>query len=462
MIKITSADYKRAFKDADIRGIYPTEINEELAYAIAHSFITEYGYKKIVVGHDMRLSTPTLLEAFIEGARDAGGAVVSIGGTTSPMLYFASATLQLPGAMITASHSPKDFNGIKLVEKGAIPLTQKTGLTAIRKRVEEMYFKKAKVRGRFAEKNITEEYQKFVFKKELIKAITPMRIGADVGNGMAALLMPLLKKNLPVTFQTLFEELDGNFPNRDSDPCLRKNQRALIKLLTQDTYDFGVGFDGDADRIAFLDEKGRYVNAASIGALIAERIIRTNEGAKIVYTTLCSRIFEETIKEAGGKPVLSRVGHSFLKNKMREKGALFGAEHSGHFFFAEFFNTDSVELTLLYVLGAYSEAKAEGKTFSEMMRPYTIYKQTEDVVIPVADKKVALAKIEKHLEKMRPPVLKKFDGFYVDFGDVWGAIKPSVTEYAIKLMFESKSKSQANIVQKELLAFVQKIAEDTK
>ena len=462
MIKITSANYKRAFKDADIRGVYPTEINEEVAYNIGHSFVTEFRHKKIVVGYDMRLSTPGLLESFINGARGAGSDVVSIGFATSPMLYYASATMKLPGAMITASHSPKDFNGIKLVKKGAIPLTKTTGLTAILKRIEADNFKNAKKRGGLSKKTIFKGYQKYVLRKELTKDLVPMRIGADVGNGMASLLIPLLRNKIPVTFDTLFEELDGNFPNRGSDPCLRKNQLALVKLIKQNTHDFGIGFDGDADRIAFLDEKGRYVNCASIGALVAERIIHTHPGAKIVFTNLCSRIFEEKIKEAGGKPIRARVGHSYLKNKIREHGALFGAEHSGHFFFADFFDTDSVVLTLLYVLDAYSEAKTAGKTFSEMMQPYTQYEQTEDVVVHVVDKKLTLNKIEKQLKKMKPLVLKKFDGFYIDFGDVWGAVKPSVTEYAIKLMFESKTKSKANALQKELLTFVNKIAQDKK
>ena len=456
-----TANYKRAFKDGDIRGVYPSEINEAVAYYTGLAFVNEYRLKKIVVGHDMRLSTPALATEFIKGVRDGGADVVEIGLVTSPILYFASGTMKLPGAMITASHSPKNYNGIKLVASGAVPLTRKAGLAAIRKRIDTMDVKLAKKIGKISKRDVKKAYQRYVLgivKKNEIKDLT---VAVDVGNGMAAVLLPLLKEKLSVKFDTLYGKLDGRFPNRDSDPCLRANQKGLVQKLKKNNYDFGIGFDGDADRIAFLDERGRYVNCAAIGALIAERMLQKEPGAGIVFTNLTSRVFEETIKNAGGKAIRARVGHAFLKRKMRDRGAIFGAEHSGHFFFDDFFNTDSVILTLLHVLAAYSEAKKAGKTFSEMMKSYTVYQQTEDVVIKVADKKLALKKIEKHLKSLKPKQLKKFDGFYVDFGDVWGAVKPSVTEYAVKLMFESHTKSKAVKVQKELLQYVRSIAKDS-
>lgn len=462
MNKTITATYNKAFKDGDIRGVYPTEIDEHVAYYTARAFVAEYKHTKIIVGHDMRLSTQSLVEAFIRGAREQGSDVVSVGFVTSPMLYFASATLNLPGAMITASHSPRDYNGIKLVESGAIPLTRTNGLATLRARIDDMNLPESKKRGKLSHKNVARAYQRYVLKSFDTKKLSGIKVATDIGNGMAAVLIPLLKEKLPITFETLFEKLDGRFPNRDSDPCLLENQQALIEHIAKKNADFGIGFDGDADRIAFLDEKGRYINCASIGALIAERLIKKQPRAKIVFTNLTSRILEETIKDAGGKPVRARVGHAFLKRKMRDEGAIFGAEHSGHFFFKDFFNTDSVVLTFLHVLEAYSEAKKEGLTFSEMMKPYTVYSQTEDVVIPVANKRLALQKIEKHLKSLKPKRITKFDGYFVDFGNVWGAIKPSVTEYAIKLMFESNTKSKAAKVQKDLLTFVKKIAADTK
>jgi len=452
-------DYSRAFKPADIRGVYPDQIDEIVSYCVARAFVEEFGYKKIVVGYDMRLSTPSLKKAFIKGARESGASVVDMGMVRSPMLYFASGHLQLPGAVITASHSPAEYNGIKLVHADAVPLTAQTGLNAIKKRVALGNFRDARRKGWVSKKSLRREYQSFVLKGVAVKQFKGMTIVADIGNGMSGVSMAALDRVLPAKFPMLFKKPDGRFPNRGSDPNLRKNQKALIAEVKKRSADFGIGFDGDGDRISFLDEKGRYVNCAVIGALIAERLLREEPKAGIVFTNLTSKVFEDTIVAHGGKAYRARVGHTFLKKKMREKGAVFGAEHSGHFFWRDFFNTDSTVLTLLAVMESYAEARKEGKTFSQMVKPYTLYQQTEDVVIPVAHKAAALKHIEAQLLKMKPQKLTKFDGYFVDFGDVWGAIKPSVTEFAIKLMFESKKKSDAAKVQKELVTFVESIAD---
>lgn len=451
--------YARAFKPADIRGVYPNEINEVVAYRTARAFVEEGKYKKIVLGYDMRTSTPALRKAFIEGARESGAHVVDIGMVRSPMLYFASGTLKLPGAVITASHSPAEYNGIKLVHSGAMPYTAETGLNAIKRRVAKDSFVDAKRKGKYTTKSLRRAFRSYILKGVDKKALKGITVVADIGNGMAGASMAALDELLPATFPLLFKEPDGTFPNRGSDPTLRKNQKALAAEVVKRNTDFGIGFDGDGDRIAFLDEKGRYVNCASIGALIAERLIAEEPGAGIVFTNLTSRVLQETVVAQGGKAYRARVGHTFLKEKMRQKEAVFGAEHSGHFFWRDFFNTDSTILTLLAVLEIYSEAKRAGKTFSELVAPYDIYKQTEDVVIEVADKTAALKRIEKKLQAMKPKKVTKFDGFFVDFGDVWGAVKPSVTEYAIKLMFESKKKASAAKVQKELASFVREIAD---
>jgi len=456
------ANYIRAFKDADIRGIYPTEIDESAAYNIGRSFVEKGKYKKIVVGYDMRLSTPTLKAAFIDGARDGGATVVDIGMVRSPMLYFASGHLNLPGAVITASHSPKEYNGIKLVYAKAIPLTAETGLDAIKKQVEKGQFKEVKSRGKHKKISLRRQYRAYVLKGVDRKKLKGITVATDIGNGMAGVSMAALDSKLPTKFPMIFAKPDGSFPNRDSDPCLRKNQKALVSEIKKSRADFGIGFDGDGDRIAFLDENGKYINCASIGALIAERLLEKELGAGIVHTNLTSRVFEEVVVENGGKPQRARVGHTFLKKMMREKGSVFGAEHSGHFFWRDFYITDSTVLTLLAVLDIFAEKKKEGVSFSQMMKPYQRYQQTEDVVIKVENKKLALELIEKKLHKMKPKSIKKFDGFYVDFGDVWGSIKPSVTEYAIKLMFESKEKSKAVAVQKDLLKFVKKISHSNK
>ena len=456
------ADYKRAFKDADIRAIYPTEIDEELVYFIARAFVEEFKYTKILVARDMRLSTPALHEAFVKGATDSGAAVIDIGLVHTPALYFASGTMDLPGVMITASHSPKQYNGLKLVHAQAIPLTEKSGLGKIRKRIEKGEFIDAEKTGKVTQKDILKAYQKFVLKGYKAKKLSGIKIATDAGNGMSAVLLPLLQEKLPVQFDVLFSELDGAFPNRDSDPTLRHNQRHLQEQLEKKSYDFGIAFDGDSDRIAFLDENGAYINSAVIGALIAQRLLQNQPQAKIGYTGLTSRSYEEAIKEAGGKPVLMRVGHAFIKADMRKKDVLFACEHSGHFYFKDYFYTDSVTLTLLAVLDAYSEAESNGIKFSEMIAPYLKYAQTEDVIVMVKDKELALEKTEAFILSLSPLKTKKFDGLIVDFGDVWGSVKISVTEFALKLMFESNDIKKAKAMQNKIVKFIKSVAKDSR
>jgi len=453
-----AVNYPRAFKDADVRGVYPTEINEALTYAIARAFIEEFSYKKIVVGYDMRLSTPTLQTAFVTGARDAGADVVDVGMVATPQLYFASGSLKLPGVMITASHSPKEYNGLKLVHAGAIPLTKRNGLAQIKKRVKEESRSIVAERGRVTKRNIDQGYLRYVLAGVKAERYNGLRIATDIGNGMAHNIIPLLRSRLPIHFDTLFAKLDGSFPNRDSDPNLRGNQLALDAKLDHGHYDFGISFDGDADRIAFLDEAGNYVNSAAIGALIADIILEKEPKATFVTTTFNSRIYDETIKQGGGRVVIARTGHTFLKEKMYQHEAVFGCEYSGHFFFRDFFYTDSVVLTLRYVLDAYIQGKAAGKRFSELVAPYCGYEQTEDVVVAVKDKKATMAAVSAYLAGQPEIMVKKFDGYVVDYGDVWGAIKESVTEYAVKCMFESTSRSKAKKKQREIVAFLKSVA----
>ena len=461
MERVVPTAYERAFKDADIRGVFPDEINEYLAYSVARAFVEEFSYQTVVVGCDMRLSTPVMQSAFILGIRDAGAAVIDLGLVATPQLYFASGSLTLPGVMITASHSPKEYNGLKLVHADAVPLTKRNGLIQIKKRVKKGVWQSVARRGGLKKKNIDAAYAKYVFAGVQSKKYTGLRVATDVGNGMAHDLIPLLRAKLGIHFDAIFAKLDGSFPNRDSDPNLHENQIALEAKIDGGHYDFGISFDGDADRIAFLDEHGNYINSGAIGALIAARLLAREPKAKIASTNLNSRVYEETIRAHGGKVILARTGHTFVKEEMRKHGAVFGCEYSGHFFFRDFFYTDSVELTLLEVTNAYLDAKAVGQTFGQMMAPYLIYTQTEDVVVEVVDKDVVMQKVYDYLVSLTPMVLQKFDGYFVDFGDVWGAVKMSVTEYGVKIMFESRSKTKAKKMQNQILKFVKSIAKYT-
>jgi phosphomannomutase len=459
-MKTLAADYHRAFKDADIRGLYPKEIDEEVTYFVARAFVDELQCKKVLVARDMRLSSPALHEAFVRGVNDAGADVVDLGLVHTPLMYFASGKLKFPGVMITASHSPRQYNGLKLVFAGAVPLTEKHGLARIRKRIDKGVFNEPRKRGVVTEKDLRTEYQTFILKGIKTERFKGVRLAVDIGNGMASVMMPLLEEKLPISCDSLFTELDGRFPNRESDPTLLKNQIALRRQLKALPYDFGVAFDGDGDRVAFLDENGRYINSAIIGAVIAQRLLKKEPGAKIVYTNLTSRVFEETIRAEKGKAVIARVGHAFIKETMRKKEALFGAEHSGHFYYRDYFYTDSIALTLLHVLAAYAEAKAEGKTFSEMMKPYLRYHQNEDVIVDVKDRERAMEKTKAYLLSLKPKGVKEFGGVAVDYGDVWGSVKISVTEYALKMMFESTHKSAAEEMQRKVVKFVESIALD--
>jgi phosphomannomutase len=453
--------FERAFKDADIRGVNVTEIDDDLAYQVARAFVDEFGWKQVVVGYDMRISSPALVEAFMRGVEDAGADVLSIGLVTSPMLYYVSGSEQLPGVMVTASHSGPEYNGLKLVLPGAVPLTKPTGLGAIERRIKRGEFVEPARRGRRRAKSYHAAFAKYVFAGTKPATLKNISIAADVGNGMASVLMPLIERALPVRFETLFTDMDARFPNRGSDPTIVKHQKALKAAVVAGGHDFGIAFDGDADRIAFVDEQGEYVNCAIIGALIAEHLLKTNPGAGMVFTNLTSRVYEESIKAAGGKAIRARVGHAFLKRKLLETGALFGAEHSGHFFFKEFFNTDSTVFTLRYVLAVYAEAKRAGKTFSELVAPYRRYQQLEDVVIDVADKVASLKKVEAYIIREWPEAkIKYFDGIYVTLPDAWGVVKVSVTEHALKVMFEGRQRKAAKAVQDRLVAYIKTIAKE--
>lgn len=449
-----------AFRDADIRGVYPTEINEELTYLIARAFVEEYSLRKVVVARDMRHSSPALESAFIKGVVDAGAYVLAIGLMDTPGLYYVSGKKSLPGVMITASHSPKNYNGLKLVLPGAVPLTEKNGLKAIRRRIERGVFREVKKPGKVERVDVSSQYIQYLGQGLQKTKLTDLKVVIDCGNGMSGPLVTELVKKTALQATILFSDLDGSFPNHGSDPTLRRNQNAITATLKSGGNDFGVAFDGDADRIAFFDETGRFVNSSIIGAIIAKRLLTKKPGAKIAYTNLTSRVYEEVIRACGGKPVITRVGHAFIKESMRQKDIIFGAEHSGHYYYKDYYYTDSAILTLTHILAVYAEAKTAGKKFSDLVAPYQKYEQTEDTIVMVDDQPKALASALQYLKAMQPKRLRKYDGHMVDFGEVWGAIKISVTEPALKMLFEGVRKKAAQQVQDDLAAYIKSIAHE--
>ena len=450
-------DFSHAFKDADIRGVYPREIDEVVAYRTARAFVAECAPDTVLVARDMRVSSPDLAQAFIAGVRDGGVEVIDIGMVDTPALYYASGVYGAHGVMITASHNPKHYNGMKLVGPGAVPLTNATGLRAIQKRIVENTFSSPRKRGAIKKRSIAAAYSKYVRSVIPLDKKIPLRIAVDVGNGMASYILPIIQ-TLPIEVEVLFAEPDGTFPNRDSNPTLAKNQTAIRKLLREGGYDFGVSFDGDADRLAFFDEKGRYINSAAVGALLAEHILQQQPQSTFVYTVFTSKMYEETIKRCGGKAVKARVGHAFIKEVMRARDAVFACEHSAHFYFKDNYFADSGILALLYAAAAYQRSKSNGESFSSMMRPYQPYFQTEEILVEVSDKKATLKAVEQWYRSQDPESVTVYDGVTVRYPDYWLVIKQSVTEDALKYVVEARTKAVAKQAQKELQAVLQRHA----
>lgn len=441
--------WQAAFKDADIRGEVDTEITEGLAYKVAIAFVHLFSISKIAVGADMRLSSPSLVAAFIAGAQSAGADVINLGLITTPMLYFMSGQECIHGVMITASHNPKNYNGFKLVFPGAIPLTNATGLSAIKKFIQKDSVEISEIKGSVKRQNIRLAYAAYVSGK-VTRPKKKLRILVDVGNGMGSLLIPILKKYATVT--TLFDELDGAFPNRDSNPTLKKSQRAITTALKDGLYDMGIAFDGDADRVAFFSETGAYINAAHIGAFLAQHFLRQHPGATIISTTMNSRSLVETIESTGGNVVMSKVGHAFIKEKMRAEDAYFGCENSAHFYFKDNFYADSGILTVLHLLAAASPEIESGTSFGALLKPFAPYTQTEEMLVFVKDKDAALVAVKDWAKNQTNTKVQIFDGVVINSADWWGSVKKSVTEDALKFVVESPKRAIARKQQFSILS----------
>ena len=455
---VLPSDFRAAFKDADIRGVYPSEIDEVVAYRVARACVEEFALSEVIVARDMRVSSPSLRAAFIAGVRDSGADAIDVGLVGTPALYYASGSYDAFGVMITASHNPKDYNGLKLVRAGAVPLTNKTGLAAIKKRIVKGEFITPPKPGALKTRSIERAYHKYVESRVPLAPKKPLRIVIDAGNGMAATLQPLLDR-LPFTVTPLFFTLDGTFPNRDSNPTLRKNQTAITHTLRQGSYDLGVSFDGDADRLAFFDEKGTYINSAVVGAMLVRYLLEIYPHATFVYTVFTSKIYEETIKQYGGTAVRARVGHAFIKEVMRTRDAQFACEHSAHFYFKDNYYADSGILTLLYVAAAYTTQREAGETFSQFLRPFQKYYQTEEVLVRVQNKRATLESLAQYYEAQSPEAVVRYDGVTVRFADYWFTVKPSVTEDALKYVVEAPKKVTAIAGQKEVRQFLERFAQ---
>ena len=430
----------KIFKAYDIRGIYPEQINKEVAYLIGRAYIKFLNKKnlKIVVGRDNRLSSLTLFKALTKGVTDQGATVVNVGLSTSPMLYWATAYFKFDGGiMITASHNPSQYNGFKFVREKAIPISEKTGLKEIKTFSTKIHrsdlYKLRK--GKVLKKNVLKEYIRFNLKGFNLKKFKSLKIIIDTANAATGIIVPDLFKRLNCKVYHLFSKLDGSFPNHNPDPLIKENLRAIFKEVKAKKADLGIAFDGDGDRLFFINEKGRVVPGDLITALVAEMVLRKNPGEKILYDIRSSNIVRETVKERGGVPVAGRIGHSFIKERMRKENIIFAGELSGHYYSKEHYFCEAPIFVLFKIIEKISES---GENLSEIILPFKKYFHSGEVNFKTEDKKRALKALENKFKKEGK--VSKLDGLRVDLKDWWFLVRPSNTEPVLRLVVEAKTK----------------------
>ena len=426
-----SPDLSAIFKAYDVRGTYPEQLDEAVARRIGGAFARFAEGGRIVLGRDMRLSSPALAAAFAEGATAAGADVVDVAEVSTDALYFASGRLGLHGAMFTASHNPGHYNGIKLCRPGAAPIGVDSGLQDIRALAEHEVLD-APEPGSVTNKDVLTEYAAHCRGFVDADVLRPLRVAIDAANGMAGKTVPVVFGGLPFEVLPLYFELDGTFPNHPANPIEPENLVDLQKLVTGEGCDAGIAFDGDADRMFLVDETGELVSGSTTTALVAERLLRKHPGEAVIYNLICSWAVPEVIEENGGRPVRTRVGHSFIKQVMAETGAIFGGEHSGHYYFRDNFRADSGMIAALLALEAMSES---GVPLSQMLRPYQRYVASGEINSTVADQGAALAKLAAaYPDGMHDTS----DGLTVEFDDWWFNCRPSNTEPLLRLNLEAR------------------------
>jgi len=420
------------FKAYDIRGTYPDELDVELAYRIGRAFVSYLGADVVCVGRDMRLSSPALAGGLIDGIRDQGADVVDIGLISSDGLYFAVGRHGYPaGVMITASHNPGEYNGFKLCREEARPLSMDQGIGEVRDMVLSGNYAAPGTRGDLSERDVTAEFVAHALEMIDLGAIRPMKVAVDAGNGMAGKIIPEVFKQLPGELIPLYFELDGSFPNHDANPLELENVRDLRRAVLTEGADIGVAFDGDADRMFLLDERGQFISGDMVTAMVAQRLLAKHPGSSIVYNLICSRTVPEVIEAAGGVPVRSRVGHSFIKTLMRERDAVFGGEHSGHFYFRDNWYADSGLIAFLTVLELLSLADS---SLSDYLEPIDTRHRSGEINFEVRDPQGVMERVREHFANAD---LDMLDGLTVSFPNWWFNLRPSNTQPLLRLNIEA-------------------------
>jgi phosphomannomutase len=428
-------------------------MNEDVARALGVAFARFTGAPSIVVARDMRLTGESLVAAFADGAVSQGASIVDLGLASTDMVYFAAGTLDMPGAMFTASHNPAQYNGIKFCLSGARPVGIDTGLGEIRDTAKKVLAgagpAPAAARGTVTRRDMLEQFADHVVSFVDVGALSPMRVVADTANGMGGLIVPVVFSRLPmVELEVMYPELDGSFPNHPADPIQPANQRDLQARVVGGGFDVGLAFDGDADRVFVVDEKGRGLSGSVTTAILAAAVLRTHPGATILHNLICSRSVPEIIRENGGTPVRTKVGHSNIKQVMAETGAVFGGEHSAHYYFLDNFRADSGIIASMLVLAEMSRAAVP---LSQLRVPFERYEASGEINTEVADVDRVIDAVAASFAG-RPQ--DRMDGLTVDCGDWWFNLRPSNTEPLLRLNLEAPTRGECDDRVAELLTLI--------
>jgi phosphomannomutase len=448
-------DIPDIFKAYDIRGLVDTELSPDFAFAVGLAFAKFLEIKRepstVIIGEDMRPSSPELAEAFSAGVTSNGTDVIRIGLASTDLLYFAAGSKNLPGAMFTASHNPAAYNGIKLCLSGARPIGKETGLQTIEKFVRQGMPVAMRPAGIETHEDLLQAYADHLHKLISFKGNRRLKIVIDAGNGMAGFTAPAIFDRLGAEIIPLYFELDGNFPNHEANPIDPANLRDLQKAVLAEKADIGLAFDGDADRCFLVDENGETVDPSLLTALIASRELAKYPGATIIHSLISSRTVVEVINELGGIPVRSRVGHSYIKALMAETGAVFGGEHSGHFYFKDFWRADSGALAALHALAALGESD---QTVSQLLAPFKRYVASGEVNSQVADSAEVLKAIREKYSALSEYEIDELDGLTVSAKNWWFNVRASNTEPLLRLNVEADTAANMAAHRDALLALI--------
>lgn len=452
-----SVDLSEIVKAYDIRGVVGSQLDEDLVRAFGAAFARLIGREAsaVVIGHDMRESSPSLARAFAQGVTNQGLDVVSIGLASTDELYFASGRLDLPGAMFTASHNPAEYNGIKLCRAGAAPVGQESGLADIRESVERSAVDpqgSQQPQGSLTERDVLADYAAYLRSLVDVASIRTLKIVVDAGNGMAGHTVPSVFEGSPIELERMYFELDGNFPNHEANPLEPANLVDLQRQVVACGADMGLAFDGDADRCFVVDERGEPVPPSSVAALVAVRELAKEPGATVIHNLITSKAVPEIVAEHGGKPVRTRVGHSFIKQTMAETGAIFGGEHSAHYYFRDFWRADTGMLAALHVIAALGERDV---ALSALAAAYRRYAASGEINSTVRDQADRLRAVRETFAGRDGAHVDELDGLTIEFSDgSWFNLRASNTEPLLRLNVEAPDEAAVAALADDVLAVV--------